>query len=73
MLQGGRRYYVAILIGSAVTLPTFTRGANVAAINIGAAAPFRSATSGSGLTALPASIALAGVAAANIGWFAGLS
>jgi hypothetical protein len=72
-LQGGRRYYVALLIGSAATFPTFARAGNVATTNAGVGAPFRSATTGSGLTALPASISLAGVSAALPALWAGLS
>jgi hypothetical protein len=72
-LQGGRRYYVALLVGAATTQPTFTRAGNLASTNAGAPAPFRSATSGSGLTALPTSIALAGVSASVQAMWAGLS
>jgi hypothetical protein len=72
-VQGGRRYYVAILVGSAVTMATFARGGNVATTNAGAPAPFRASTTGSGLTALPASISLAGVAASLPAIWAGLS
>jgi len=72
-LQGGRRYYIAILIGSGGTMPTFARGGNLGTTNAGAGAPFQAATSGSGLTALPSSIALGSVTAALQAIWAGLS
>lgn len=72
-VQGQRRWYVALLVGSAVTMPTFARGGNTVVSNIGAVAPFRFGTIGSGLTALPASIALGSVAAAQGAFLAGLS
>jgi hypothetical protein len=72
-LQGGRRYYVPILVGSAATMPTFARGGNVATTNAGTVAPFRDSTIGSGLTALPASLTLASAAASLPAIWAGLS
>ncbi len=73
MLQNGRRYYVALLVGSAATLPNFSRGATVPALNAGSAAPFRSSTFGSGLTALPATIAFGSAAANSTAWWGALS
>jgi len=72
-LHGQRRYYIALLIGAAGTLPNFNRASSGSVTNAGASAPFRSATSGSGLTALPASITLAGVTASSNAWWGGLS
>jgi len=72
-LQGGRRYYIALLVGSAVTMPTFARGGNVATTNAGTVAPFRDSTIGSGLTALPLSLALGTAAASLPALWAGLS
>jgi hypothetical protein len=73
MLQGQRRYYVALLIGTAGTQPTWARAGNLASANAGVGAPFRAATTGSGLSALPSSIALAGVSASFQALWVGLS
>jgi hypothetical protein len=73
LLQGQRRYYIAFLIGAGTTIPSFARAGNLASTNAGVAAPFRAATTGSGLTALPASIALGAVAVSFPALWAGLS
>jgi hypothetical protein len=70
------QYYGCLLIGSATTMPTFTSGTVRAAslTNVGctaAAGNLRGATSGSGLSALPASISMAGISSnQNCSWAA---
>lgn len=65
-------YYVGILVGAGTTIPTFLRGISSASVNANLGAPnFRYATSGTGLTAMPASIDLAAsTAAATALWTA---
>jgi hypothetical protein len=71
-LQGGRYYYVAF-VSNGTTQPTFLRGANVAAITAGQAAPFRFGTVLTGQTSLPATITPSAVAAATHATWVGLS
>lgn len=66
-------YYVAVLCGSASTMPTLNRGANSTVLNDGLAASdgFRCWSSGTGQTAAPASVTLSGTAAVSQNfWFA---
>jgi hypothetical protein len=72
-LHAGRRYYVAVLVGSATTTPAFRRGGFGTMTNIATSAPFRNGLFSSGLTTLPASINYASVTAQSNAWWAGLS
>jgi hyaluronidase-like protein HylP len=71
----GQAYYIAVLVGAGGTLPNLLRGGQNAVVNAGftAAGTHRSMTSGSGLTALPASITMSGAAAATNPYWAMLA
>jgi hypothetical protein len=67
-------YYVGLLVGTATTVPAFSRSTASASANAGLAAPnLRFATSGTGLTALPASVTMSGTSASSVGYFVALT
>ncbi len=67
-------YYGVFLVGAGTTLPSWPRGGNNSGVNMGITPPgLRSGTSGTGLTAVPSSVTLSGVAALNTPIFMGLS
>lgn len=70
----GNAYYVAFMVGSATTLPTLSRGASNGIINDGlAAGSYRTMTSGSGQTALPATLNLVTANASSTAFYASMS
>jgi len=65
--------YLVVLLANGVAGPGFRSGDSVLGVNMGLAAPaLRYATSGTGLTALPSTINLAGASALAAAYFAAL-
>lgn len=70
----GSAYYVAVLIGSATTMPTFSRGASNSVINDGlTSGGYRTMTDGSGLTTLPSSVTLSSAGQSSTAYYASIS
>lgn len=70
----GAAYYVVVVVGSATTLPSLSRGASNGVINDGlAAGAYRTMTAGASLTALPASVTMSGAGQSSTAYYASMS
>lgn len=73
-VAAGSVYYVAFLVGSATTIPTLSRSASNGVINDGlTAGSYRTMTSGSGQTALPATLSLVTANVSSTAFYASIS
>lgn len=73
-VTAGQELYIGILVGAAVANPALYMGVWAPVNNVGdTAAPYRWSYTGSGLTALPASVTMGSVTASSLSLWAGMA